>query len=76
MRNREGLLIISGNKRNKEKLIKVSSRGFKKDQRKDFLIQCVIKLWNSYPQNIKEAKGLNQLEDKLDKFMQDRFVCS
>lgn len=69
MRNGEGLLIVPGNKRNKEKLIKVSGRGFKTDQRKDFLIQCVIKLWNSKSQHIVEAKGLNQLEDRWDKFM-------
>lgn len=43
MRNREGLLTVSGNKRSTEKLIKVSGRGFQTDQRKDFLIQTVIK---------------------------------
>lgn len=62
---------VPQNVRVKEHGEKCSGAGSKADKRKYFFTQHIITLWNVLPQDVMEAKSINEFKKKgLDKFMQ------
>ena len=43
-----------------------------KEMRKNFFTVRVVKLWNELPDNVKEAKSVNQFKNMYDKWKQEQ----
>lgn len=56
--------------------IKLSSHRFKmkKKEKIFFFTQCIIKLRNSLPQDVVEARSINGLKKQLEKFLAEKFI--
>lgn len=55
---------VSRNTRVKEHREKCSEAGSKADKRKYFFTQHIITLWNLLPQDVTEAKSINEFKKK------------
>ena len=44
------------------------------DKMKYFFIQCIVKLWNSLPQDIVMAINLDGFKRELDKFLEEKAI--
>ena len=60
------MFLIVGVSRTKGHNLRIQGRPFRTERRRHFFTQRVVSLWNSFPQEIVDAKTLNVFERRLD----------
>uniref|UniRef100_A0A3B3RVY9 Reverse transcriptase domain-containing protein n=1 Tax=Paramormyrops kingsleyae TaxID=1676925 RepID=A0A3B3RVY9_9TELE len=60
---------ISSNTRTRGHRWKLAGEHFKLDLRKHFFTQCVVRVWNSLPDNVVQAESLGSFKSELDKIL-------
>ena len=68
--NRETFLSLPHNSRPRVHPMKIIAGRFRADKGKYFFAQCIVKLWNSLPQDVARAINLDGFKRGLDKFLE------
>ena len=54
--------------------MRIRSKPFKTEVRRNFFTQRLVNVWNSLPQDVVEAKTLSDLKKKLDMVLGDKGI--
>ena len=73
--DRKKLFSLSHNTRTRGHPFKLSVGRVRTDKRNNFIIQCVVSLWNFLPQDVVMTSGLDAFKRGLDKFLEEKSVA-
>ena len=72
--DRGKLFSLSQNTRTRGHTLKLRAGRVKTDKRKYFFTQRIVSLWNSLPQDVVMASGLDAFKRELDRFLEEKSI--
>ena len=74
--DRGKLFSLSRHTRTRGHPLQLSVGRMRTDKIKDLFTQCVVSLWNSLPQDVVMASGLDAFKRGLDRFLEEKSIAS